>query len=169
MSSRPSDLNGPVRIYRFLLWFYPPGFRHRFGPDMLQVVQDSCRARDVRSAPRLALWNLTFSDLARSLPGEWWRALIRAGKIEIPIRYWADLVVIPFTVLGYLTVEGNMGAALIRMPRIFPWAHGCGDTWLLECTVGTGLAIAFTLAVLGVLSAIITAHNNRAEIGSIKL
>ena len=171
MSTHHADLMGPVRIYRFLLCLYPPGFRLRFGPDMLQIFQDSYRgrARDVHFTTRLAFWRLTLSDFVRSVPGEWRQALLRPQRFEFPIREWADSLVIPFTVLGYLIVEGNLGAALVRAPRVFPWAHGCSDTWLLECTVSTGLAIALILAVLGILSAVITARNNRAEIWSIKL
>lgn len=157
MSTRLSPLKGSTRIYRVLLGLYPPGFRLRFGPEMLQVFRDSCPcgARDVRFTTHLAFWHLTLSDLVCSLPGEWRQALIRPRKFELPIRQWADSLVIPFTVLGYLLVEGNLGAALVRTSGVLAWAQGC--------------AVALTLAVLGILISMITARYSRTEIWSIKL
>ena len=171
MSTRHSRPNGPARIYRFLLLLYPPGFRLRFGAEMLQVFQDCypAEARGVRLEKRLAFWYATFVDLLRSLPEEWRQVLIRPRKFELPLRQWADSMVIPFTVLGYLMVEGNLGAALVRTPPVLPWAHACTDGWAIACMVSMGMAIAFTLAFLGMLSALITARNSRAEIWSLNL
>ena len=157
MSTRHSRLKGSARIYQVLLGLYPPGFRQRFGPEMLQVFRDSCPrgARDGRFRTHLAFWYLTLGDMVCSLPGEWRQALIRPRKFDLPIRQWADSLVIPFTVLGYLLVEGNLGAALVRTSAVLAWVQGC--------------AVALTLAVLGILISMITARNSRAEIWSIKL
>lgn len=167
MSTRDSDFKGPERIYKILLRLYPPAFRLRFGPEILQVFEDSYLHQP--HGARLAFWCSTLVDLMCSLPGEWRQALIRPGAFELPLRRWADSLVIPFTVLGYLIVEGNLGAALVRTPPMFPWSHACSEAWMVACMVSTGLAIALTLAVLGIISAIITARNSRAEIWSIKL
>jgi hypothetical protein len=176
MSSRHSDLPVPTCTYRLMLWLYPPGFRLHFGQEMLQVFQDCYpgRAGDGRLARRLAFWYATLMDLLRSLPGEWRQALVRPRSVELPIRDWADALVIPFTVLGYLMAEGNLGAALVRIPLCFSATHGGGDAWPFAGlgsagSIGTGMLIAFTLAVLGTASAVITARNNRAEIWSLKL
>src|SRR5580704_9609137 len=103
MGIRDSSLKGPERIYRFLLLLYPPGFRLRFGPEMLQIFKDSHphEARHASFAARLAYWHWTFNDLLCSLPGEWRLELIRPNKIKLPLRRWADSLVIPFTVFGY--------------------------------------------------------------------
>ncbi len=174
MGTCRSDLNGPARVYRFLLWLYPPGFRLRFGAEMLLVFQDSYRAGEERPASRLDLWILTLRDLASALPGEWWQALMRAGKFEFPIRQWADSLVIPFTVMAYLAAEGTLGAALIRKPPELPLAHGCGNASVLACMQSTGLdstclGITMVAALLGILSAMITARSNRAAFGTINL
>jgi hypothetical protein len=165
MSIRDSDLKSPERIYGLLLFLYPPGFRGRFGPEMLQVFADSYPDRGWYSGfpTSLFFWYATVSDLVRSLPGEWRQALIRPRKIELPFGRWADSLVIPFTVFGYLMVEGNLGATLVRP------SSACGDTWRWVCMASTGTAIALTLGVLGILSAAITRRNRRAEIWSIKL
>lgn len=176
MSSRRSDLTVPTRTYRLMLWLYPSGFRLHFGPEMLQVFQDCYPggAREGRLTRRLAFWYSTLIDLLRSLPGEWRQEFIRPRGFDLPIRDWADALVIPLTVLGYLMVEGNLGATLVRVPTVFSWTHGCGANWPFACmassgSVSTGVVIALTLAALGTVSAVITARNNRAEIWSLKL
>jgi len=171
MSTLHASPKGPMRIYGVLLSLYPARFRRRFGAQMLQLFQDSYpQAEAVLTAASLDFWRLTLLDLACSLGGEWRRALVKPRKLGLPIRQWADSLVIPFTVLGYLLVEGNLGAGLIRTPAVYPWMGACTDDWrFLLCMVSTGMAIAATLALLGVLSAIITARNRSSEIWSIKL
>ncbi|MGO8813115.1 MAG: hypothetical protein ACLQVG_00415 [Terriglobia bacterium] len=155
MSTCPSSLTGPARVYRFLLWLYPPGFRLRFGAEMLLVFHDSCRERDARSPTRLDFWTLTLRDLVTSLPGEWWQALAKPRRLELPIGQWADSLVIPFTVLAYVTVEGILGGALVRASAALAWAQGC--------------AVGLTLVVLGILISRVTARSSRAGLWSIKL
>jgi hypothetical protein len=171
MSTLHPHPKGSARIYAVLLRLYPSRFRRRFGPQMLQLFQDSYpRAQRMLTAASLDFWRLTLLDLAYSLGGEWRQTLAKPRKLGLPNRQWADSLVIPFTVLGYLLVEGNLGAGLIRTPAVFPWVGACTDDWrFLLCMVSTGMAIAATLALLGVLSAIITARNRSAEIWSIKL
>lgn len=155
MSTCPSSLTGPARIYRFLLWLYPPGFRLRFGAEMLLVFHDSCRKRDGCSPTRRDLWILTLRDLVMSLPGEWWQSLAKPRRLEFPIGQWADSLVIPFTVLGYVTVEGALGGALVRASAALAWAQGC--------------AVGLTLVILGILISQVTARRSRAGLWSIKL
>ncbi|MGE5249123.1 MAG: hypothetical protein ACM3QS_02820 [Bacteroidota bacterium] len=54
-----------VRVYSLLLKFYPPGFRKRFGEEMLLDFSD--RAADAREAGLLALLRFVLSE-ARDLP-----------------------------------------------------------------------------------------------------
>lgn len=166
-----SNLEGSERIYRFLLWLYPPGFRLRFGPEMAQVFRDIYPhgLQNVGFATRLAFWLCTVNDLVRSLPGEWRQALIRAGRIEFPVRRWADSVVIPFTVVGYLMAEGTLGATLVRSPGLRWAARACGENCDLASMLKTSVAVALGLAVLGTLSALIVARSSRAEGWWIKL
>jgi len=171
MGTCHSHLTAPARIYRLLLLLYPPGFRVRFGPEMIQVFEDSRppTGRSTGSATRMDFWRLTLRDLAQSLATEWWQAMLRPRRLELPLRQWADSLVIPFTVFGYLMVEGNLGAALVRTPLMLPGVRVCSESWLVACMVANGILIALTLALLGILSAMITARNSRAEIWSIKL
>ncbi len=55
-----------VRIYGRLLWIYPAGFRHEYGPLMVQVFQDCCRAAHTQQGGRGLglLWSQTVHDLA---------------------------------------------------------------------------------------------------------
>ena len=174
MGTCHSDRSGPARVYRFLLWLYPPGFRLRFGAEMLVVFQDSCCAGGEQRATRLDFWILALRDLAAALPGEWWQALIRPAKFDFPIRQWFDSLVIPFTVLSYLAAEGSLGAALIRKPPQLPLAQGYGLASVLARMQSTGLdgtclAITLLMALLGILIAMITARNNRAAFWTLKL
>src|SRR5579862_4516718 len=168
MSIRDRDPSSHERIYGHLLFLYPPGFRERFGAEMLQVFADSCPEGGRHSGfpRRLFFWYLTLSDLVRSLPGEWRQTLIKPRKFELPFRRWADSLVIPFTVFGYLMVEGNLGATLVRPSS---GLLACSETWWLVCMASTGTAIALTLGVLGILSAVITRRNRRADIWTIRL
>src|SRR5579862_1851095 len=121
MSTLHPHPKGPVRIYAVLLRLYPSRFRGRFGAQMLQLFQDSYpQAEGMLTAASFDFWRLTFLDLACSLGGEWRQTLVKPRKLGFPVRQWADSLVIPFTVLGYLLVEGNLGAGLIRTPAIYP-------------------------------------------------
>ena len=155
MSTCPSPRTGSARVYRILLGLYPPGFRRRFGVEMLLVFHDSFRGRDGRFPTRLDFWILTLRDLVSSLPGEWWQALAKPRRFGLPIGQWADSLVIPFTVLGYVTVEGTLGGALVRASAALAWAQGC--------------AVALTLVLLGILISRVTARNSRTQLWSIKL
>lgn len=55
-------LNISTRLYRWLLFAYPPHFRRRFGDEMLQTFRDCCRVEAARR--RLtAYWSRTVLDL----------------------------------------------------------------------------------------------------------
>ena len=66
MSRAPWPVALSVRIYRRLLWVYPAGFRHDYGPLLVQVFQDCCRAAYTRHGGRgLGLrWSRMVGDLA---------------------------------------------------------------------------------------------------------
>lgn len=165
MGIRNSNLEGSERIYRFLLLLYPPGFRGRFGPEMVQIFLETYPhdVRNVGFAPHLAFWLWTANDLVRSLHGEWRQALTRPDKIELPVRQWADSLVVPLIVAGSLLVAGNLGATLVRNLTRNPTAHAPAEAWRAACMPTTGVAVALGLGILGILSAIISARSRRPE------
>jgi putative ABC transport system permease protein len=67
------------RLYRAVLYAYPPAFRRRFAGEMIEFFRERhTRAREQgRSAAFVAR---TLADLARSIGAEWWR---RAGAAPI--------------------------------------------------------------------------------------
>ncbi|HEY7851066.1 MAG TPA: Clp protease N-terminal domain-containing protein, partial [Ktedonobacterales bacterium] len=85
----PAWRRGSVRLYRALLWLYPPSLRRAYGDDMLQLFRDTLRDDIARSGPPGALraWGVTLADLATSLPREWPRELrrgrFRPGRVVV--------------------------------------------------------------------------------------
>ena len=73
----PSWRRGSIRLYRTLLWLYPPSLRSAHGEEMLQLFRDTLRDEVARSGPPGALraWGATLADLAVSVPREWPREI----------------------------------------------------------------------------------------------
>ncbi len=103
----PTWRRGSLRIYRALLWLYPPSLRRAYGDAMLQLFRDSLRDEIARRGPPGALhaWAAALADLAASLPREWPRELrrphVQAERIVVTHRTGA-------TITGY-TVMGRIG------------------------------------------------------------
>jgi predicted permease len=80
----------PARLYRVLLLLYPPGYRRRFGREMLEFLE----AR-VRRLPDSELWSFVLQDVARSLPTAWFAAwhgvLIRLRRKRSTSLLYPDL------------------------------------------------------------------------------
>ena len=74
---------GSARLYRALLWLYPPSLRRAYGEDMQQLFRDTLRDEVARAGPPGALraWEAALADLAATLPREWPRELRRG-------RFW---------------------------------------------------------------------------------
>ena len=68
---------GSMRLYRTLLWLYPPSLRRAHGDEMLQLFRDTLRDEIARRGPpgMLRVWSATVADLVTSLPREWPREL----------------------------------------------------------------------------------------------
>ena len=68
---------GSIRLYRALLWLYPPSLRRAHGDEMLQLFRDTLRDEIARRGPpgALRVWSATVADLVTSLPREWPREL----------------------------------------------------------------------------------------------
>jgi hypothetical protein len=100
------------RIYRLLLWAYPPAFRAEYGPEMLLLFRDQCRESDVRS---LGFWAAVICDVARSAPAlrfEAWgaRATETNRTMEVIMKLAAMLTML-LGVLGVLNTGVELGAA----------------------------------------------------------
>lgn len=59
-----------IRLFRALLWLYPPTFRRRFGREMRHLLESRAGRRG-----RWELWRFVMRDLVRSLPLAWHDAL----------------------------------------------------------------------------------------------
>lgn len=163
MGIRDSNLEGSERIYRFLLLLYPPGFRQRFGSEMVQLFRDTHDVQKAGFAACLTFWLRTAKDLVRSVPESWREGLIRANAVELPVRRWADSVVVPSIVGGSLLVAGNLGATLVQSPTVPPTAHASGSAWNVAFMLATCVAVVLGLGILGILGALIAARSRRAE------
>jgi predicted permease len=63
-----------TRLFRLLMWLYPPGFRRRFHREMLDLLATRAHQR-----PPSDLWRYALSDFFRSLPLAWHDALRPTG------------------------------------------------------------------------------------------
>jgi hypothetical protein len=160
-----SNLDGAEGIYRTLLRLYPPAFRRRFGVDMLQVFRESYSWQMPRpgTAAWWDFWVWTIEDLLRSLLGEWWQAIIRLNKVELPIQRWADSLIVPLIVFGTLLGAGNLGAVLVRDLAAPGAANASAGAWNEASMLAAALGVAGVLGALGILSALVVVRNRRAE------
>ncbi|MGD0228357.1 MAG: hypothetical protein ABSF71_39140 [Terriglobia bacterium] len=130
---------------------------------MVQIFRDIHDVRNAGLATGLTLWLWTLNDLVHSVPGEWRQALIRANTVELPVRRWADSVVVPFVVGGSLLVAGNLGATFVESPIVHPTAHASGSAWNVAFMLVTCIAVTLGLGILGILGAFFAARGRRAE------
>jgi hypothetical protein len=75
--------NWPDRLYRLLLYAYPAAFRREYGPQMVQLFQDT--RRDVRrqsDSLGREFWMPILADLMRTALQEHLRALLSAAATE---------------------------------------------------------------------------------------
>jgi hypothetical protein len=163
----------PDAAYRFLLLLYPPGFRLRFGPDMLQVFRDtySDQARCGGFEHRLRFWVSVLADTACSLPCEWGQTLLKSEEISLTLEILADTVAMPVWIMLILVAQGYTVAALAQglqyllAPAGMPPRAPLGNTEVLAIT-------AIISCGLGLLSALIAwgmARMNRIQQSILKL
>jgi hypothetical protein len=97
------------RLYRFLLFAYPPAYRREYGALMAQAYRDLCRdtVRQKGTAGLAALWFRILGDLARSAIAQHLDALRKGGPMmtkkehmlaivaaTVPLVLWAALSLI---------------------------------------------------------------------------
>ncbi len=74
------------RLFRLLLWLYPPSFRERYERDMVTAFREARdeRGRSPRARARFA-WSIV-QDFATTVPRAWWAQLFgprrRVGPVD---------------------------------------------------------------------------------------
>lgn len=116
MMARESGQKFPDLVYGFLLMLYPPGFRLRFGSELVQVFRDTHRgkARQEGFGKRLAFWLWTLRDLAHSLPGEWGQALMHDEGINALMQMLSEALTLPAMIIAMLVMWGYTCALLAQ-------------------------------------------------------
>jgi len=98
------------RIFQIMMVAYPPEFRRKYGPQMVQVFRDCYRA-ERQAESRFAigrLWVHTLIDLIRTAPSEHWDNLRKDNwimnklrKNGIAILAMLGIIVVAFFLLSY--------------------------------------------------------------------
>lgn len=159
------------RLYRLSLLLYPPHFRVRFGPEMLQVLGDSYvfASRDGSFGERFTFWLRTFYDLVRSLGKEWCETLATSARIASSIGTLTESFVMPVVVCGTLILAGFTTAILTRraVPRGFtnPAVEWQSTVFALEA----GAVVMLGLGIASLFGAYLMARRQRASGVWIKL
>jgi hypothetical protein len=74
-----------VRLYQWLLYIGPAGFRHEYGLPMVQVFRECCRDAYQRRGTRgvVSLWSPTFSDLVVGMIAEHFSSLGGTRELDL--------------------------------------------------------------------------------------
>ena len=123
-----------VRVYRWLIRFYPAAFRERFGDEMVQLFGDERRAVGSNGAKGgiAGLWWRTLVDLAITAGSE----RLDAHRALPPPPRW-------IRILGLLGVAGGALLAAAFVPSL-PWTQELFNLRLVLFNLG---AIAVAIAV----------------------
>lgn len=119
----PASLS--TRLYRLLLTFYPRGFRHEYGSDMLQVFGDLCRdsLRQQGWVGLAKLWGTTLRDFAASAITEYyseWRHFIMENSQNRLPAIIGGLLLLPPALFALLNIlEYQLGVPVSWQP--FAW------------------------------------------------
>jgi len=77
---RLPPLSAAERVYRALLHFYPPRFRHAFAQDLVETFRDQRRDAVRRVTPRSAFWFASLRDLTTQALAEWLASAWRLAR-----------------------------------------------------------------------------------------
>ena len=121
-----------------LLRAYPPGFRERFGSEMMQVYRALARdvARESGAPGLLLLWMRVMLDGARGALSQWGQQITKRrmemmnlnpldtsdGTVPLPPRQ-AALAVLPFLLIGLVNIS--------QKPDLIPLQFTGQPTWLM--------------------------------------
>ena len=149
------------RLYRLLLFLYPPHFRARFAPEMVRVWRDThpLSIRKGGRRKRLAFWLWALTDLLRSVLEEWRQTAMWICRPEFSVRALADSLIVPVIVIathvvaGWIT--GTIWVALranVSQPGNAPLNSGFWNPQALSAgaTAACILGVASVLATLAV-------------------
>lgn len=123
-SAPPAKIPLSIRIYHQLLKLYPSPFQEAFGPDMLQIFQDTYRAKKNRLG-LVWLWAWALLDLGWSLPAEY----VTEYQGDLPMKLQrvfdftlatlALILCLPlFLLIAVLTWLDSGGPVFFRQERI---------------------------------------------------
>lgn len=96
-----------ARVYRVLLWLYPPSFRREYRELMLQLFDDLHRHHRARS-----VWIRITRDLAVTVPFEYWEAFMAASSTT---RIVVTIAVTAVAVAAALVVGATIFAIVLMM------------------------------------------------------
>jgi hypothetical protein len=150
----------PFRLYGALLLLYPKRFQIRFGPEMVQVFEDSLRFSEVESGLLgfFDFWMRTLPDHFASIVREW-RHEITRNDCELDVTGLADSFMITVVVGTNLLFWGWTGASFALDLSV----------WTTEAFVLMGIVTVFLGLALGILSAMFVARNGRFQPPRIKV
>ncbi|MDE3228925.1 MAG: hypothetical protein KGO05_03500, partial [Chloroflexota bacterium] len=74
--------DGSERLFRALLWLYPPSLRRAYGAEMARLFREMLRDEVARAGPpgTLRAWSGALADLAATIPREWPDELARMRR-----------------------------------------------------------------------------------------
>jgi hypothetical protein len=104
------------RLYNALLSLYPPRFRIRFAPELMQLFRDCSRDALEKGevAVLAAFWLQVTRDLLASVVRERCRELMRPIQPEHPLAGVIDALLIPSMVTANLVALGPILTLLVR-------------------------------------------------------
>ena len=104
------------RLYNALLSLYPPHFRIRFAPEMMQLFRDCCHDALEKGevAVLVAFWLRAMRDLLYSVIRERSREFIAPIGSEHPLMGLVDLLLIPSMVAIKLVALGPLMALMFH-------------------------------------------------------
>ena len=135
------------RLYNALLSLYPPRFRVRFAPEMVQLFRDCCHDALEKGevAVVVAFWLAVSRDLFVSVIRERSRDLARPIDSEHPLTGIVDLLLIPSMVTANLIALGPILTLMVRG----------SDSITLDQFVVTSGFFSFAMGVLAVVGSLI--------------
>ena len=136
------------RVYIALLSLFPPRFRIRFAPEMVQLFRDCCHDALEKGevAVLIAFWLRSSRDLCVSVFRERSRELVGPLNAEHPLIGIIDLVLIPSIVTTNLLALGPILTLLVRGGAAIPVEQFALTSAFFSGTVAA-LAIAASMVI----------------------
>jgi hypothetical protein len=136
------------RVYTALLSLYPPRFRVRFAPELVQLFRDCCHdaLEKGQFAIVVAFWVKVTRDLLISVLRERGRELFGPMSEEHPLMAIIDVLLIPTMVTMKLVALGPILTLMFRSGATIPLNQFALTSAFFSCTIGV-LAIVASVVV----------------------